>query len=181
MAKRVFLIHGWEGNPSSNYFPWLRFNLEEKGYLISALAMPDTMSPKLDAWVGKLSYAVGRPDEDCYFVGHSLGCITILRYIENLRSGEKVGGAVLVSGFASSIGYDEPDSFVKDPIEWGNIRSHCRKFVCINSDNDPYVSMTHANLLKDKLGAELIVKHAMGHINLEELPDALDAVLKMSK
>jgi uncharacterized protein len=181
VTKRAFLIHGWEGNPLSNFLPWLKFNLEEKGFMVSSPAMPDTMNPKMDAWVSKLSYAVGRPDGDCYFVGHSLGCITILRYLESLKQGEKVGGAVLVAGFSDNISYAELNSFFQKPLDWERIASNCRKFICINSDNDPYVPLNHGKIFKEKLGAELIVKREMGHLNVEELQDALDAVLKLSK
>jgi predicted alpha/beta hydrolase family esterase len=180
MSKRVFLIHGWEGNPSSNFLPWMKFNLEEKGYSVSAPAMPDTMNPIMDAWVSKLSYAVGRPDEDCYFVGHSLGCITILRYIETLKPGARVGGAVLVAGFSEDIGYPEISNFLKDKVDWDGIKSHCSKFVCIQSDNDPYVPLKFGEIFKEKLSAEVVVKHNMGHFNIEELPEALVAVLRIS-
>jgi predicted alpha/beta hydrolase family esterase len=29
--KRVIIIHGWEASPESNWFPWLKNELEKKG------------------------------------------------------------------------------------------------------------------------------------------------------
>src|SRR3989338_4750540 len=183
--KRAFLIHGWEGYPEEGWRPWLKEKLEAKGFKVFVPAMPDTNHPKKDAWVGYLAQIAGKPDEDCYFVGHSLGCITILRHIENLKENQKVGGAVLVAGFTSNLGYEELVSFFIKPINWEKIKSHCSKFVAIHSDNDPYVSPHYSDFFKEKLNAQVIVEHDKKHFSggdgIMELPSALDAVLRLSK
>ena len=184
MEKRAFLIHGWEGYPEEGWRPWLKGELEKKGFKVIVPAMPDTNHPKMDAWLNHLIEAVGKPDENCYFVGHSLGCITILRYIETLKN-QKIGGAVLVAGFTSNLGYEELDSFFRKPLEWEKIKANCKKFVAVHSDNDKYVSLHYGIMFKEKLGAELVVDHAKGHFSgddgIDVLPVALDAVLKISK
>ena len=63
---------------------------------------------------------------------------------------------------------------------------HCKRFVAIQSDNDPWVSIHYGKeIFKQKLNAEVIIKHDMKHISgddgINELPDALDSVLKMSE
>jgi uncharacterized protein len=181
MTKRAFLLHGWEGNPHSNWLPWLKWKLEEEKFAVSTPALPETMNPKMESWVSKLSYEIGKPDVDTYLVGHSLGCITILRYLETLTLDRRIGGAVLVAGFSDDLGYAELSNFFSKPIDWEKIKSRCGKFVCIHSDNDPYVPLKFADIFKEKLGAEIVVKHGYEHFNMEELQDALDAVLKMSK
>ncbi|HEY4509940.1 MAG TPA: alpha/beta hydrolase, partial [Candidatus Paceibacterota bacterium] len=67
--KRVFLIHGWEGSPESNWFVWMKNELEQKGFDVTAPAMPDSMNPKMDAWVSHLAKIVGDPNEETYFIG----------------------------------------------------------------------------------------------------------------
>jgi len=185
MSKKAFLIHGWEGYPEEGWRPWLKSELEKKGFSVFVPAMPDTKYPKMDAWLKHLTKIVGTPDKDCYFVGHSLGCITILRYLETLKEGQKVGGVVLVAGFTSNLGYEELESFFTKPIDWEKIKSHCEKFVAIHSDNDPYVSLHYRDFFKSKLNAEIIVEHNMGHFSgddgITELPVALNAVLRISK
>ena len=99
--KRVILVHGWEGNPEKNWFVWLRKELEKRGFTVIVPAMPNTMNPTMNAWVPHLSKTAGIPDQDAYFVGHSVGCITILRYLETLQNNQKVGGTVLVAGLAT--------------------------------------------------------------------------------
>ncbi|UCD07446.1 MAG: serine hydrolase family protein [Candidatus Aenigmatarchaeota archaeon] len=185
MAKRAFLIHGWEGYPEESWRPWLRDMLKEKGFTVINPAMPDTDHPKMNEWLEFLIKTVSNPNKDCYFVGHSLGCITILRYLETLEEGQEIGGAVLVAGFCDNLGYEEINSFFEKPIDWDKINSHCKKFIAINSDNDPYVPLKHADIFKEKLGAEVLIKHNMKHFSVDdginELAVALEAVLKISK
>lgn len=185
--SRVFLIHGWEGYPEEGWRPWLKKELEKRGFEVIVPAMPDTDHPKMEAWVSHLSKVIGTPDEDCYFVGHSLGCITTLRYLETLKENEKVGGAILVAGFAHELEYsgykNELSSFFKTAIDWDAIKKHCKKFIAVHSDNDPYVPLKHVDIFKDKLNAEVIITPNMSHFSGEdgitELPIALDSVLKL--
>ena len=151
MQKRVFLIHGWEGYPEEGWRPWLRTELEKRGFNVFVPAMPNTKRPKMNKWLNHLKKVVKNPNKDCYFVGHSLGCITILRYLETLKKNQKVGGAILVAGFTSNLGYKELQSFFKTPINWKKIKAQCKKFIAIHSDNDPYVSLHYANFFKEKL------------------------------
>lgn len=87
--KRAFLIHGWEGFPEEGWRPWLKKKLEDKGFKVIVPAMPDTKKPTLEVWLPFLQKLVGKPTENDFFVGHSLGCITILRFIEHLKEDGK--------------------------------------------------------------------------------------------
>ena len=185
MSKRAFLIHGWEGTPEDAWRPWLKNELEKRGYTVIMPAMPDTYHPKMDGWVNHLTEVVGVPDKECYLVGHSLGCIAILRYIETLEENQEVGGVIFVAGFSDDLGIKELNTFFTKPIDWSKIKSHCKKFIAIHSDNDPYVPLKHGDIFKEKLNAEVIVKHNMKHFSgddgIIELPVVLDALLKISK
>ncbi len=136
-----------------------------------------------------LAQTVGTPDENTYFIGHSVGCITILRYLEALKKGEKVGGVVLVAGFGHDLEYEgykgELSSFFKTPVDWEEIKKHCNKFIAIHSDDDPWVPLEHNSLFRDRLGAKTIVEHNMKHFSeddgINELPIALESVLKLAK
>lgn len=187
--KRVFVVHGWGGYPEEGWRPWLKKELEDKGFAVVVPSMPDTEQPEMEVWVSHLIKTVGTPDKDCYFVGHSLGCIAILRYVETLKENQKVGGAVLVAGFAHDLEFPdykgEISGFFKTSINWAKCKEHCRKFIAIHSDNDPYVPLEHADIFKEKLGAESIIMHNMKHFSsddgITELPIVLDSVLKLSQ
>ncbi|MBI2579242.1 MAG: serine hydrolase family protein [Candidatus Aenigmarchaeota archaeon] len=188
MPKKVFLVHRWEGSPEKDWMPWLKRELEKKGFRVFAPLMPDAANPEMDSWLNHLLHITkiaGDPNKDWFFVGHSLGCITILRYIETLKENQKIGGAVLVAGFADDLEIPELSDFYKEPVDWQKIKSHCRNFIAVNSDNDPYVPLKHGYAFKEKLGAELVVMHKHGHFSgsegFVELPVALEAVLKMAE
>ncbi len=187
--KRVFIIHCWEGYPEYCWYPSVKRGLEEKGFEVQVPEMPETDFPKLKKWFPTLRQAVGKPDKDTYLVGHSVGCITILRYLESLGEGEQVGGAVFVAGFTDDLNFEELKNFFETPIDFGKARSHCPKFLAIHSDNDPFVALKYGDILKEKLGAELIIKHDMGHFSgsvddeksCTKLPDVVESVVGMSR
>jgi predicted alpha/beta hydrolase family esterase len=150
--------------------------------------MPDSSTPTLEKWLPHLLKIVGTPDENCYFVGHSLGCITILKFLETLGENQKVGGTIFVAGFSQDLEYDgykkELASFFKKPLDWENVKKHCKKFVTIHSSNDPWVNIKHLDIFLDKLGAEAIklngMKHFSGDDGINELPIVLDKLIKIS-
>ena len=49
--------------------------------------------PFLDEWLGYMHKHIHNPDRKTFLVGHSLGCIAILRYLESLNE-QRIGGAV---------------------------------------------------------------------------------------
>ena len=184
--KRVIIIHGWEGFPEEGWFPWLKKELEGKGYSVQVPAMPNPEEPEIDAWVGKLEELVGKPDNETYLVGHSIGCQAILRYIEKLDEGEKLGGVLLVAGWVhltpaalEDEGADEiAKPWLETPIDWEKVRPHCDNYTAIFSKDDPFVPVEDAEIFRKELGAEVVILEGLQHINGEagvtELPSALD-------
>jgi predicted alpha/beta hydrolase family esterase len=83
--KRVILVHGWGGYPEEGWFPSFKKELEKEGYKVSVPAMSHPENPTIDDWVGHLAKVIGKPDENTFLVGHSIGCQTILRYLESLN------------------------------------------------------------------------------------------------
>jgi len=188
MQKRVYIIHGWEGTPEGGWKPWLASELEARGFEVFIPAMPNTTHPKREEWIEHLAKVVSTADENCYFVGHSLGCITILRYLESLPESAKVGGVILVAGFAMNLpnsDFSEIHPFTNDPLDWEKLKLVCPKYVAIHSDNDPYVPIENGEIFRDKLGADLIIEPGMMHFSgddgVTKLPIALEAILNIAK
>lgn len=187
--KRVFIVHGWEGSPNKEWFPWLKKEVEQKGFDVSVPAMPNPETPTLDTWLSKLKEEIVNPDENTYLVGHSLGCITILRFLEILNDDQKVGGAIFVAGFGHDLEYqgynNELQSFFETPIDWGKIKTKANKFVIIHSRDDEWVPIEHNRTYKERLGAESIILNGFGHFSGDEgvtkLPIALEKLLEIAK
>lgn len=192
--KRVVVVHCWEGYPEYCWYQNTKKELVKKGFEASVPEMPDTHLPKLSSWLPKLSKVAGIPSEDLFLVGHSLGCITILRYLESLKKDEIVGGVILVAGFTDDLSHvdtieDELKNFFETPIQWHKIKTKAKNFVAIHSDNDPNVSLKYGDIFKQNLNAKIIVKHKMGHFSgvpgkpnsVISLPDVTLEILEMAK
>lgn len=189
---RAILIHCWGGEPETRWYPAVRRELESRGFGVAVPAMPDNNSPKLSTWLPKLQELAGDPDEDLYLIGHSSGCITILRYLESLPEGAKIGGAILVAGFVDSLNgvadiEDELENFFETPIPFEKIKERANHFVAIHSDNDPFIDLYHGREFEDKLDAKLIVKSGQGHFSdsedggetVTELPEVVEEITQM--
>ena len=186
--KRVISVHGWGGYPDEGWRPWLKKELEQKGFDVINPSMPDTETPTIQKWLPYITEAIVKPDKNTYLIGHSLGCITILRYLEKLEENQAIGGAVLVAGFGHDLEYGgykgELSSFFKDPIDWEKIKKRSGKFFVLYSNNDPFVPKKYAVELGEKLEVEPIVQHNMKHFSggdgITELPIARDLILDIS-
>lgn len=191
MKKRVFIVHGWGGSPDEGWFPWLSKKLKEKGFVVEVPEMPDTNNPKIETWTAHLQKIVGNCDENTFFVGHSIGCQTIMRYLEKLPENETAGGAVFAAGWLTLSNIDSEEErmtsspWLNTPIDFEKAKKHAGKFICIFSDDDPYVPMENTGLFSKKLGADVIVEKNKGHFSgdegIMELPIALKMVLKLAK
>ncbi len=182
--KRVIIVHGWGGHPGEGWFPWLKKELEKKGIEVLIPQLPDAEEPRIEKWVPALSGAVGIPDEETYFVGHSMGCQTIARYLETLPEGQKVGGAVFVAGFFKRLtGLEDEEQetwklWLASPVDLEKAKSHLPKSVAIFSDDDPFVPLENVDDFRDKLGSEIIIVPKAGHFNDEVGCFQLSQVLK---
>lgn len=75
--KRVFIIHGWGGNPKEPMLNWLKRELEKRDYKVINPKMPHANKPEIKEWIDHLKKVVKIPDKDAYFIGHSVwmpGC-----------------------------------------------------------------------------------------------------------
>ena len=165
----IFIIHGWDGNSQEERYRKLKSQLKDKNFKVHVLDMPNTSEPKITSWVSHLEKAVGVPDSETYFVGNSIGCQTILRYLQKLPEKIKVGGVVFSAGWINLKGLEDEEvaeiakPWLEAHLNWERIKSHCDNFVCIFSDDDPYVFLEDKEIFKEKLGAEIFVEHNKGH------------------
>jgi len=189
MAKRAFIIHGWDSGPDLAWIQWLMRELEAKGFEVSAPTMPDPERPRIETWVSKLADLVKSVDGETCFIGHSIGCQTILRYLETLPEGKKAARVVLVAPWMTLTDKawetDEDPATAKPwmetPINWSKVRTKAKNFTAIFSTNDPYVPLEeNKKIFGDNLGAKIIVEEGKGHFSgsdgVKELPSILLAM-----
>jgi predicted alpha/beta hydrolase family esterase len=183
----VVIVHGWGADSESDWLPWLKEELEKRGITAITPDMPNTNAPEIEEWITFLNNTVKEIDENVYFVGHSVGCQAILRYLQTLPTDKKVGGAVFVAGFVTALIRSEEEKeevikpWLETPIDWDKVLIHTKNFVAIYSDDDPYVPVSNAEVLKEKLNAKLVLDSGRGHFtesfDITQLPSVLDELL----
>jgi len=186
--KKVYLIHGWGGSDSSEgWFGWLKKQLKEKGIDIVTFNMPNTNYPKIEEWVGFLGKNIKDIDKETYFIGHSIGCQTILRFLEKLPKEIKVGGCIFIAGwfnlkesaYTSEEEKEIARPWIETPINLEKVKKHTQNFLAIFSDNDDCVPLSDSELFKKRLDAEIIIKHNEGHFNeTQEIKELIDFIEK---
>lgn len=188
--KRCFIVHGWGGHPNESFMPWLDRELTAAGFEVARLSMPHPETPTIEDWVGALSDAVGTPDAGTHFVGHSIGCQTVIRYLAGLPGGVRTGRAVYVAGWVQrgSLTGLEPDEvpiaepWVETSIDFDRARAAVEKSLAILSDDDEVVIPDNERRFRELLGSEVVVLHAKGHFSddsgVTELPEARDFLVR---
>lgn len=184
---RVIIVHGLHSHPADCWFPWLKQALEERGFAVQVPRMPTPNAPEMKKWVATITKAIGMPNEYTILVGHSLGVIALLRYLETLQSGERVAGLISVAGRVMGKPYKRygVSSFFQSPIRWKTVAHRAKKFIGIYSIDDPLVSTENGKIFARKLGAQLLFVQNKGHFSREDkvfaLPVALHTVLALRK
>jgi uncharacterized protein len=185
MTKRVFIIHGWDFNPGMNWYGSVKENLEQHGFEVIVPSMPDSHHPSITEWVDYLQKIVGEVDSDTYFIAHSIGCRTVMKFLESeVADGDSCGGVIFVGGWFTLSPAATPDSEYKSiakpwldmNLNFSRIKNKAAKFVAFFSDNDPYVPMNNITLFQDNLDAEVILESGMGHFDEESGVQELDVV-----
>ena len=188
--RRVILVHQWGGTPKSDWYQSVSKTLQDRKFNVEILEMPNTAEPEINAWVSHLSKIVGKINEDTYFIGHSIGCQTVMRYLEKLKSKIKIGGCVFVAGWFKLDNLENQEvkriakPWLETPIDFSKIKKHANKFTVILSSNDHYNFVDeNARIFKEKLGAKVIVEKDRGHFTAEdgvvENKRAVDELLKL--
>jgi predicted alpha/beta hydrolase family esterase len=165
--KELVIVHGTEGNPEENWFPWLAEEVRKRGHRATVPSFPTPEGQQLDRWLAVLDEEVGELTPDTVLVGHSLGVGFLLRALE--RSKTQVAATFLVSGFIGELGLDAFDPlnapFIEDEFDWGRIRQSSILFQAYLGSDDPYVPRAKGEELAAHLEIPLIVIDGGGHLN----------------
>jgi len=188
--KRVFIIHGWDGSLQEGWFPWLKSELEKGGFAVTVPMMPHAKTPTIEDWVGTLAQVVGMVDKDTYFVGHSIGCQAILRYLAGLEKGAEVGGAVFVAGWFTLTNNDDPETaepWLTTSIDTDRVKKIIRKSAAIFSETDRFVGVENKKFFEERLGSAVYMEkspgelgHFSGSDGVTEFPLVLKLITGMS-
>lgn len=190
--KKVYIVHGWDGNRDEPLFVWLDKELSVKGFNVERLAMPEPETPVIEAWINKLQESISL-DPETILVGHSVGCQAIMRYLETRLEETRIKGIVLLAPWMkldqTTIEEEGEEvielarPWMETPIDFDRVKTIAGNVIAIFSDNDVFVELSQKEFFEEKLGAETILEHHKGHFgpadNISELPSALESILNL--
>ncbi len=124
--------------------------------------------PECTAWVACLQSCVQNINEPIIFISHSLGCLTVVEWVEHDKSENHTQNIAKISG-AFMVAVPDPLNSNVPP----SIRGYSKYPLTplpfpskmIASTNDPYCNVRRTEFFAKNWGSELEFIGAQGHIN----------------
>lgn len=157
--KKAIILEGWFNTAKDNWYPWLKKELETRGYEVWIPELPtiDTKLPSLTKMLQFIDHNF-TIDKNTTIIGHSLGAVLALRLAEKY----KYKKAFLVAGWDFDDLTPEHKLFWPNKIGHDKIRKNVKEIYIISSDNDPYTTAITAEGMSERLGGIFIlVKNAV--------------------
>ena len=186
MKETVYIIHGYTSSSNAEWFPWMKEKLNKKGINVTVFDMPNSDAPVARQWIEHLDSNIEKITENTHFIGHSLGCITLLRYLEKQTDNTKFGGIILASGFIKkNPKYPIFDPFIKEDLNMNKIIKMTQNRIVFTAPNDQYVPYDFSCELAQLFKANLITiengGHFIGQEGFYEFPQLYDELCRMMK
>lgn len=186
--KKVYLVHCWEGTSNDGWYPWIEEELKKFDVQVVRFDMPNTDSPQIEEWVNTLDHQVTELNNNIYFIGHSIGCQTIMRYLET-KEITKIGGILFVAPWLDLLpeaiedeqSYNIAYPWIHKPINFKKVKEFTDNINCIFSDDDYFVSTEQENEFREKLDANILEVKGKGHISQEDNIYELKEILELGK
>lgn len=182
---KFVVLHGTDADHTSNWFPWLKAELEKRGHEVWVPDLPMAERPNAERYTAFL-LSQGWNFDDNVLIGHSSGSVEILALLAALPEGTKVRAAVLVGSFTKRM-LDDPNwhmlaELFYEPFQFERIKERSGRFIFVHSEDDPYCPIDQAEELHQKLGGEFVRFKDKGHFNaaldpaFTEFPELLNII-----
>ncbi len=175
---RFVIIHGYTGSSTKNFIPWLKRELEAKGYEVETPELPNTNNPKESEQV---EYVLThcKLDENTVIIGHSLGAVVAMKAIMKLNktiSGLVLAGAALDPKFHNAKSRPFWENFSWD-YDYEKVKKLAQGRIAVLSDLKEKHRVSYLKFLSEKLESALIeVEAVREHFCATEEPSILKSV-----
>lgn len=181
--KHVIILHGFEGAPNSNWFPWLKQELIKNHYSVDVPAWPDPNHPDADVVLPWLAERLPEDTSNVILIGHSLGAYWAAKLAEE----HNIDHLILVAPAVDPLPYDlyrdnwedsDVDALeetIRDDIHWHQIQAN-KKTVIFSAD-DPLIPIANTGLFDPEEWAIEVLNGGEGHICVFELPEILKYII----
>lgn len=168
----VIILHGTMGSSHGEWFPWLKKELEKKGYKVWVPDLPGTDEPDINQYNPFiLKNCPFELNNETVIIGHSSGAVAALGLLQVLPAEIKINKAILVAGFVDNLDYEPVKKMFRTwKFDWEKIKTKAKKFIVVCSDNDPFVPAKHGKDLERLLDAKLIVMPGQKHFSISTFP-----------
>ena len=176
----LYLVHGYTASSASNWYPSFKKQMHSKDMEVIVLNMPNSNEPKFNEWMNHLEESINVHDEDTIFIGHSLGCIAILNYLNKNRISRSIKGLFLISGFLENTPIPELSEFIKYDLDYSYLIGLTHNSVVVSAKDDDIVPFHYSKEMAEKLSARLILldngKHFIDRDNYIDFPVLVNEV-----
>lgn len=160
--KRALILHGMEGHGHAHWFPWLKAELEARGFDVWVPDLPVAELPNAKRWT---DFLLSRKDwdlNDNLVIGHSAGAVEIMQLAQALPAGKKLAAGIACAAFTDDLPRTDPDfAVLRDMFEPGlnfeTIKSHCNNFVFVHAKDDPWCPWEQAKFLAEQTGGDFVM------------------------
>lgn len=181
---KIVMVHG--NGPTEDWTrprgwqPYLLEEFEKLGIDAHGPLMPEPEFAPMDVWLPYLENEMV-VDENTILIGHSSGAVAAMRYAET----HKVKGLILVSGGYTDLDdeTEKKSGYFDKPWNWEAIKENTEWIVQFHSKDDPYIPLTEAEFIHEKLDSEFTLFEDKGHLSAEgdgvtEVPEIVEIVKK---
>ena len=191
--KKAVILHGTDGKPEDNWFPWLKSKLEAAGYDVWVPLLPENRTPNRVVY-GSFFLGSGSDFTDPPVIGQSSGAVEVLNLLMDERC-PKIKFGLMVSAWATNEAelsdtqkqvYAESglskeqfaNLFPPEGFDFELIKSKADKLAFLHGDDDPYCPLEQAQYLANQLDATITVVPNGHHLGKKftELPQVWDII-----
>lgn len=164
----AIILHGASADHTKNWFPWLKEQLEANNYKVWVPDLPGADRPNLDRFVKFLTENCPfKLDKNVILIGHSVGAVSILSWLQSSPKMTKVGNCYLVGAFIDDLGWETMKDFFNPPLEFGKIKGKAKQLIFIFSDDDPFIATKDVEFLSGQVSGELHLIKGQKHFAID--------------
>jgi uncharacterized protein len=177
---KFVILHGTDADHTSNWFPWLKSELEKLGHEVWVPDLPGAKLPNITKYKEFL-LSSGYDFRGSVLIGHSSGSSAIYGLLQDGSESFKVNTAILVGTFKGDLGWDSLHG-VNVPFDFSKIKKRANKFIIIHSDDDPYCPIDGAKEIASELEAKFVLLPQQGHFSkgldprFDKFPEVLEII-----
>jgi predicted alpha/beta hydrolase family esterase len=181
--KRAIILHGTDGKPDSNWFMWLKAQLESHGYEVWVPLLPNNHTPNRIVYNDFL-FNSDWDFTDNIVIGHSSGAVSVLNLLMDGRC-PHIQAACMIGVWARMEGTELAieqfkNLFPLNGFDFPKIKNRAGHFLYIHGSDDPYCPIDQAKWIAENTGGDFVTVPNGQHLgaNSTELPELLTLLQK---